>query len=249
MVVMVEEHHQNELMHLKIGSSSNELVLALKSLKVGQSTDEEIKTVLRCSMLLVGIRAANIPQDEEKKFLVDFIKKHYSNYTTEEIRVAFEMAVAGKLELGKDGAKCYENFSCEYFGRIMRAYRLWADDEIKFIESKQKEVLSLPIAKQTPEEIVEFWLNEWKESKTKNYLLFGGFVQVYDIIEKEIDLTIDQKNAIVSKVRTDLMANVNGLREEKEMKAKINDENYIATVCKKLAVAMHFNKLIEIENF
>ena len=88
-------------------------------------------------MLLVGIRAANIPNTEEKRFLLDFIKSNFSQHTPEEIKLAFTMAVAGKLSVE---VNCYENFSCEYFGRIMVAYRKWAASEVKQIPDKTPEI-------------------------------------------------------------------------------------------------------------
>lgn len=70
-------------------------------------------------MVLVGLRGNNMPTEEEKFVLINFIKTNFGNLTPEEIKLAFEWAVSGKLGID---AKCYENFSCEYFGRIAKAY-------------------------------------------------------------------------------------------------------------------------------
>lgn len=75
-------------------------------------------------MLLVGLRAANLPSPEETQILTAFIYKKYTGLTIDEIQLAFEKAVSGELEI--DTANCYENFSCEYFGKIMAAYKKWA---------------------------------------------------------------------------------------------------------------------------
>ena len=111
--------------------------MALTGLKVAQISVDDLSNTIRTCMLLVGIRAANIPNTEEKRFLLDFIKSNFSQHTPEEIKLAFTMAVAGKLSVE---VNCYENFSCEYFGRIMAAYRKWAASEVKQIPDKTPEI-------------------------------------------------------------------------------------------------------------
>lgn len=82
-------------------------------------------------MLLVGIRAANLPSQEEKAILIRHITKHYSGHTVAEIRLAFEMAIAGELDVATDDVKAYENFSPVYFSQIINSYRRWASQEFK----------------------------------------------------------------------------------------------------------------------
>lgn len=110
--------------------SANQIIKAQSAINIRHRTDEEIKQVLRLAMLMVGLRGANMPTDEEKYVLLAFIKSNYGNQTPEEIAIAFEMAVAGKLNTD---CKCYENFSCEYFGRIMNAYIEYARQETKYV--------------------------------------------------------------------------------------------------------------------
>ena len=128
------ELQKQESQPLKTG---NELAMALTGLKVAQISIDDLSNTIRTCMLLVGIRAANIPNTEEKRFLLDFIKSNFSQHTPEEIKLAFTMAVAGKLSVE---VNCYENFSCEYFGRIMVAYRKWAASEVKQIPDKTPEI-------------------------------------------------------------------------------------------------------------
>ena len=126
------ELQKQESQPLKTG---NELTMALTGLKVAQISIDDLSNTIRTCMLLVGIRAANIPNTEEKRFLLDFIKSNFSQHTPEEIKLAFTMAVAGKLSVE---VNCYENFSCEYFGRIMAAYRKWAASEVKQIPDPKR---------------------------------------------------------------------------------------------------------------
>jgi hypothetical protein len=99
-------------------------------------SEEDIKQVLRYAMVLVGLRGNNMPIDEEKFVLLNFIRTNYGNQTPEEIKIAFEMAISGKFNID---SKCYENFSCEYFGRIMNAYIEYARQETKNVKRPEIE--------------------------------------------------------------------------------------------------------------
>lgn len=82
-------------------------------------------------MIIVGLRGQNFPNDMEKALLLNHILKYFGGHTPEEIRLAFEMAVCGQLELSFDEVTSYENFSVIYFSKIMTAYRNWAEVEYR----------------------------------------------------------------------------------------------------------------------
>lgn len=92
--------------------------------------------MLRYVYALVGIRAQNLPANEEKAFLHAYIFQHYGNHTPAEIRLAFDMAIQGQLDLEPSEVKCYENFSPMYFATIMRAYRHWAAEQARRQETQ-----------------------------------------------------------------------------------------------------------------
>lgn len=121
---------KQELQKLKTGEEIG-LVKAINNEIIKHSPIENIKQVLRLVMIKIGLRANNWPSEEEKVVLIDHIYENFGGHTPEEIRLAFEMAIAGKLELKPDDVKCYENFSCAYFSTIMNAYRLWASQAYK----------------------------------------------------------------------------------------------------------------------
>jgi len=74
--------------------------------------------------MVAGVRANNFPSEEEKRVIINFILRHYSDFTPAEIAFAFELAMARKL-LELENPSCFENFSCEYVGRILSAYEKW----------------------------------------------------------------------------------------------------------------------------
>ena len=122
---------QQELKPYEIGKGTANLIIKAQSTpNIRTRSEDDLKQVLRMAMLMVGLRGSNMPTDEEKYVLLAFIKSNYGNQTPEEIAIAFEMAVAGKLNTD---CKCYENFSCEYFGRIMNAYIEYARQETKYV--------------------------------------------------------------------------------------------------------------------
>lgn len=94
---------------------------------------EEIKGALRYGMVMIGLRAENIPAEEEKIVLIEYIMENYGGHTAEEIKLAFKMAVQGKLGLKPSEIKCYENFSPLYLTTIMDAYRDWAKEQVKLL--------------------------------------------------------------------------------------------------------------------
>ena len=102
-----------------------------KSGRVNERPQEDLKQALRFVMLKVGLRAANLPNDEERQILIDHISKYYGNHTPEEIKYAFDLALTDKLELDAKEVTCYENFSCLYFSTIMNAYRKWFNNEAR----------------------------------------------------------------------------------------------------------------------
>lgn len=137
------EKHISEILPAVIGkeglqpiestlSGSGVLVEAIKGQKIYQLPDQtDLEKCLRYCMLLVGMRANNLPGKEETAILFNHIHKFYSGHTVAEIRLAFEMAIAGELEIEPNDVKAYENFSTIYFSQIINSYRRWAAQEFK----------------------------------------------------------------------------------------------------------------------
>lgn len=89
----------------------------------------EIAALLIYLYRLVGLRRENFPSETETDDLTAYIVENYSGHTVDEIKLAFKMAVAGKLDLEPRDVKCYENFSIIYFAQIMTSYRVWASKQ------------------------------------------------------------------------------------------------------------------------
>jgi hypothetical protein len=182
------EHLPQEWKPLKTGNASANIILQAQSTQsLRLRHEEDLKQVLRYSMVLVGLRGNNMPTEEEKFVLLNFIRSNFGNQTPEEIKLAFELAVSGKLEID---AKCYENFSCEYFGRIMKAYIDYARQEtitvVKEIEAP-KEIPSDADLKMAAINSANMYSQEMircHERNIKMNWLAGGLHVLYDYIVK-----------------------------------------------------------------
>ena len=202
------EHQLQEWKPSATGNALAEhLMLASKGNTLRLSDDNDLKQVLRYSMLLVGLRANNMPTEEEKFVLINFIKTNFANVTLAQIKMAFDMAVAGKL--GVD-AKCYENFSCEFFGRIMSRFLEYSAEETRIIS--QRVVEDEPLPKPSEAELKAQAIinaNDYAHSLSndKKFKWYeGGLSSLYDIAKETgiLRLSSEEKQEIWSKCNGDV---------------------------------------------
>jgi len=179
---------QQEWKPLKTGNASANIILQAQSTQsLRLRHEEDLKQVLRYSMVLVGLRGNNMPTEEEKFVLLNFIRSNFGNQTPEEIKLAFELAISGKFAID---AKCYENFSCEYFGRIMKAYIDYARQEtitVPKVEEVVKEIPSDSDLKMAAINSANMYSQEiirCQEKSIKMNWIAGGLHVLYDYLVK-----------------------------------------------------------------
>lgn len=136
-------------------------------------------------MLKLGIRAQNLPSEDEKMMLIDHIRMNFSDCTLEVICLAFEMAIGGKLDVDSN---CYENFSCQYFSRIIESYRRWAKNELR---AAAEGVLPLP-PPEPKESLSNFAMLRWLSEEIG--LIRTG--KPWEFIPTELYDFLDKKGAI-----------------------------------------------------
>ena len=195
---------------------------ALKSEPINKSTIEEIKQVLRLVMVKVGLRAHNFPTDGEKEVLLEHIITNYGKHTPLEIKLAFDMAIAGRLELEEKEVTCYENFSCLYFSKILNAYRKWSSQTHnqlkKYYPKMVEEKLIL-----TDEDKAE-WIMDWKQKEDIILelipLIFYEFMSEKNLLK----ITAKQKWEYTQKATEQIKAQ---LFEQTQI-VKTNNDAYIA---------------------
>lgn len=125
---------KQELPALRSGDPGT-LEIALHGLPMNHPDADygEYSQALKYVMVKIGLRAENWPVAEEKMLLRDHMVKEYGNHTPAEVKLAFDMAIAGRLDIELKYRVCYENFSCMYVSIIMNAYRKWSAEEYKQI--------------------------------------------------------------------------------------------------------------------
>lgn len=121
--------------------------LAISKPRIANEPVETLKEALRQVFFLIGLRAEQIPADEEKGFLIQYIAENYGGHTAEEVKLAFKMAIQGKLKLDYKEVKCYGIFSPMYFTVIMDAYREWAREQAEKISRNIPELVVSEIEK------------------------------------------------------------------------------------------------------
>lgn len=141
---------------LPVIGEEKDFVLAIQEKKIKELPEGELRKVLKYAMMKVGLRGKNFPVGIEKSLLLNHIFENYGSHTLQEIRLAFDMAIAGKLKLDTDEVKCYENFSCLYFSTIMNAYRIWAQQVYEQHKKPVLEIEDKPDLEQIEKEYQEF---------------------------------------------------------------------------------------------
>ena len=214
---------RQEWKHSASGSALT-ILNAQSNLSIRVRSEEDLKDVLRYAMVLVGLRGANMPTDEEKFVLLNFIRTNFGNQTPEEIRLAFEYAIAGKFETD---VKCYENFSCEYFGRIMNAYIEFMRQELKSVKKEVEEVRPVPSDEELKKQAIDTingyadQLKKSKEEKKQFTWIAGGLSELYKLLIK-----FDIQNISVDEMQMIWKKSAN-IENEEERKNWCRNQAYI----------------------
>lgn len=176
-----------------------ELGIALQEDKICQLKNlEPLKEVLRLAMVMVGLRQPNFPDGVEKDLLIKFIIDNYGGHTPSEIKLAFTMAINGKLGLETKEVVCYENFSILYFSSILNAYRVWAKEAVFHIPKIPLPELPAPVEEISDDEFIEAVKISYKATNSWKIIP----VAAYNILYKQgkINLTEETRNKIIETV-------------------------------------------------
>ena len=117
-------------------TSEEKFELARQSRKIQYATEEEIRQALRYAMAKLGLRGQNMPTGVQKILLIQHVFDNFGENRVDEIRLAFDWGIEGRLD---EDINCFENFSCLYFTRIMRAY-----NRLALAVKSKEEVKELP---------------------------------------------------------------------------------------------------------
>lgn len=186
-------------LRLPVNGDEQELGIAIQEDKIIHLKNlEPLKEVLRLAMVMVGLRQQNFPEGVEKELLLRFIIENYGGHTPSEIKLAFTMAINGKLGLETKEVVCYENFSVLYFSSIMNAYRTWAKEAVFHIPKIPLPELPAPVDEITDDEFIESVKISYKAANWKiipvaayNVLYKQGKINLDNDTRKKIIETVD----------------------------------------------------------
>ena len=217
----------------------NEIAEAFKGSKLNLVSPITLKENLAYIFTLLGF--TKYPDTQEMIVIEDFIRTSYPLFTIEEFRLAFKMAVQGKLDCSTEH---YEKFSPKFIGQIMAAYKKKALEVRKMIKPIVNEIEP---PKLTDEQIVSFTQKEWLESPRNDFNKVFNADKVFGILLKQGKLKFepDEMLMIIRLVREDNQMKMNKLygQDAKEFSKKIKDDDFIDTQCKKLALVKYFESL------
>lgn len=207
--------------------SLSPIVQAQSTLTIRLRSEDDIKEAIRYAMVLVGLRGANMPTDEEKFVLLNFIRINFGNQTPEEIRLAFEYAIAGKFETD---VKCYENFSCEYFARIMKAYIDYSRQEVKGLPKEIEPMKEIPSDQQLKKDAIDtvnFYADQLeksnKEGKSFTFIA-GGLSILWDYLDKF------NIQSLTTQERLEIWNKYASIKEDSERKLQCKTQGYIRLI-------------------
>ena len=231
---------KNEWHPLKSGLiADNEIAEAFKGDKLNLISPVTLRENLGYIFTLLGF--TKYPDKDEMVVIEDFIRTSYPLFTVQEFRIAFKMAVQGKLDCSTEH---YEKFSPKFIGQVMSAYTKKAIDVRKMI----KPILSPnEPPKLTDEDIVSFTQKEWLQSPKNDFNKVFNADKVFSILLRQGKLKFEPSEMlqIVRMVREDNLLKLNKLygQDAKEFSKRIKDDDFIDTQCKKLALVKYFENI------
>jgi hypothetical protein len=230
----------NEWQPLKSGLIvDNEIVNSFNGDKLNLVSPIILRENLAYIFTLLGFK--NYPDKDEMIIIEDFIRTSYLLYTIQEFRIAFKMAVQGKLDCSTEH---YEKFSPKFIGQVMLAYTKKANEIRKNLKPIVKEIETPEL---TDEEIVLFTKKEWLESARNDFNKVFNADKVFGILLKEGKLKFEPSEMlqIINTVRLDNQYRLNKMSvlEGKEFSKLMKDDKFVDTQCKKLALKKYFESL------
>jgi hypothetical protein len=217
----------------------NEIAEAFKGNKLNLVSPITLKENLAYIFTLLGF--TKYPDTQEMVVIEDFIRTSYPLFTVEEFRLAFKMAVQGKLDCSTEH---YEKFSPKFIGQVMAAYTKKALEVRKMIKPIINEIEP---PKLSDDDIVSFTQKEWLESPRNDFNRVFNANKVFAILLKQGKLKFEEHEMlqIIKMVREDNLLKMNKLvgLDAKEFSKKLKDDDFIDTQCKKLALVKYFENL------
>lgn len=219
--------------------SFSTVLKAQNGLKIKTLThDEPLRQVIRYIVALVGFSLDKIDKIQTD-VIVNFLRNHHEQTTVEELKIAFNLGVSGKLDIDMTH---YQNFNSMYFSNVLLSYKRF----------KAKIIRENPVKKElgtTTTNMDEQCLKAFEEFRKKGSY-YDCFNCVYNYLDKRnvLNLTPTRKNEFMEKAKTSV---ANTKRNETNIKNLLEtiagNKNEIIAHAKRLALTSFFNDLLDTE--
>ena len=214
------------------------IIEAFKGDKLNLISPVTLRENLAYIFTLIGL--TRLPDTIELKVIEDYIRSTYPFFTIQEMRIAFKMAVQGKLDCNIEH---YEKFSPKYISGIMNAYKSKANQVRKNIPPPPEQ----PVKQLTDKEIVDFTKDDWLNGKREDFNRVFNADKVFKILLKQGKLKFTQEQILetIKVVREDNLYRLNKMHplDAKKFSQDIKREDFIELQCKKLALVKYFESL------
>lgn len=208
--------------------NGREIVEASKDTQIRNLTDQEsIKMSLRYIFTLVGLKGENLPSELQKMVLIEFIESEFAWMTPEEMKLAFKMAVAGKLDVEINH---FQNFSPIYFATVANAYREKRGAALTEYNQKMLEMTTKPHPSDDEKKML-FWgfveeclLKRWDTfatGKSIHWPSVAGIEHIFRTMEQlGFKLSTEDKSKIYEFAKTQITDQINREKPETRERAK-----------------------------
>lgn len=146
---------------------------AMQSKSIKDSTDKEIAQELNKIFFLIGLRNQFIPNQDQAKLIVAYIRNNYENRKLDELFLAFDFYIKSYY---CEDVKFYDQFSLQSLNLVMNGYRKYINDlNAKLREVKPPAPPESNIPKTDIQEDIEEYLNRTDLNK-RNLVLIPTYI-------------------------------------------------------------------------
>jgi hypothetical protein len=247
--------------------SAREIIQAAHKTRIRDlSSLEELKQALRYVITLIGLKAENMPSESQKMVLIDFIQSELANYTPEEIRIAFKLAVAKKFPCD---VIHFQNFNAIYLAVVMDSYSSYKAKAMQEFKRQLPQETKQPSEEEIKSVFYKFTetfiTKKFEQYKATGILegTLSGFQEVFKCLEQDlklINLQLCDKQAIYEtavqiqkkKVDSKQFSSIPEMKDFKRLMRKALQqgfeatfENEIKNICCEIAVKQFYDGLIQ----
>jgi hypothetical protein len=214
--------------------------LFLEAKKTGKINAINIPIILQViekGLMLLGIKGEKHPDEMSMKLIVAELRSHYVNLSIGELDLAFTLASRGQLDYENE---TYQSFSVLYLNRMLSAYARWASNKHWVEKVKEPQIASTPMP---DEDIINLSLDSYK--RFKQWWSIFHCLKTFNIlysrgeVGKEVDYIVKTTEEAMQR-RIDRADS----EDKKDLIAELRDDDIMELNCRRMEVALYFNKKI-----